>query len=1026
MTKFPFLWRHLKLFFKYGVIAVCFTLLIGLGQTYLTRQSALSTEPPPIISQTPIVDINGLVQQGQGYYKNGQFTEAVSLWQEAASQLADEGNQLQQARVLSYLALAFQELGKWQEAKDAIAKSLNQLQSSPDSPDKSLILAQVLNNQGHLQLSLGNAADALTTWETVYRLYRRLGDETGSIGSLINQAQALQDLGQLREAFKTLTQATLHLKSKPDSLLKFTAWSHLGELVRVVGNSNLSDPNWLPVKQSFQLNNLTNLEQSKHLLDQSLILAQALNNQEAIAEAYFRLGNWGNDAYNYQRSLYARTRPSQQDIQPVLDAAAQAADYYQQAITLSNTPFIPLESQLNYLSLLFNTQYWLLKQRHWSNAQTWWQEKVVPQLPNLTQIQANITALPTSHTAIDCQIQFAQLLVSLKGVQETVNQNTANVPNIYRHRIWTELDGLLTTTFDKNKQIIQQSHELEDRRSEAYATGISGKLYESNQNLENAQELTHQAIQISQSIQAWDIAYQWQWQLGRLRKAQGNIEGESGAIRSERTRSAIRSERTRSAIAAYQAAVNTLNTIRQDLATFNPDVRFSFRDEIEPIYRELIDLLLREETPSPQNLIQAREVLAQLQLAELENYLQEACASSTPALIDQIVDKHAPNTAVIYTILLDDRLEVILKLPQPAEFNEVTDYNCQHGRDVACNVSTPWRSKINPSHPKSGTQVTLQHHRVTISLRQVEEIVDQLRTQLTNPQRTSRYTQAIQNTSQPIYNWLVSPFESQLKANGINTLVFVLDGALQTVPMGVLWDGNQYLIEKYAIALNREPQLLAPVPLSQQPLQTLAFGLSQVRSDFAPHQSFSPLANVEIELSQIPSDVKLLNQAFTSQALQTQINARPFSIVHFATHGQFSSNPNETFILAWDKRIQVNELSHYLKSREESLPDPIELLVLSACQTANGDNRATLGLAGITVRAGARSTIGTLWEVSDKSTTDFIRLLYEQLTNSTEPMSKAEAIQRVQKEFLGHPNYRHPYYWAPFVLIGNWLSLFQG
>ncbi|MEQ8386957.1 MAG: CHAT domain-containing protein [Coleofasciculus sp. A1-SPW-01] len=1006
----------MNLFLKYGLIGVCFTLLIGLGQPYLIGQSALSTEPPRILSQTPIVDSKTLIEQGQGYYQNGHFIEAVSLWQDAVSLLADEGNQLQQARVLSYLALAFQELGKWQEAKDAIAKSFNQLQSLPDSPEKSLILAQVLNNQGHLQLSLGNPADALKTWEKVHRLYIRWDDEIGSIGSLINQAQALQNLGQLREAFKTLTLATLHLQRQPDSLLKFTAWSNLGELVRVVGNSNYSDPNWSLLKQYFKLENLTNLEQSKQLLDKSLTLAQKLENSQAIAEAYFQLGNWAKDTYHHQRSLYERTRPSLQNIQPVLDAVTQAEDYYQQAITQSNSSLIPLQSQLNYLSILFNTQYWLLQQRYGSNAQTWWQEKIVPQLPNLIEVSAQISELPTSHTTIDCQVQFSQLLVTLKQIQQTVNQNTAQVPAISRHSIWTNLDGLLTTTFDKNQQIIQQSHDLEDRRSEAYATGISGKLYESTQNLENAQSLTNQAIQISQSIQAWDIAYQWQWQLGRLRKAQGKIDGELGAI------------------AAYQAAVNTLNTIRPDLATLNPDVRFSFRDEIEPIYRELIDLLLRDETPSPQNLIQAREVLAQLQLAELENYLQEACASSDPALIDQIVDQHAPNTAVIYTILLDNRLEVILKLPQPSSCNDITDDNCQQSTDVPSHVSTP-----NPSHSKSNpteilagglseveTQPTLQHHRVKLSPRQVEETVDQLRTQLTNPQRTSRYSKAIQNTSQPIYNWLIAPFEPQLKASGINTLVFVLDGALQTVPMGVLWDGNQYLVEKYAIALNREPQLLAPVPLSQYPLQTLAFGLSQVRSGFAPHQSFQSLANVEIELSQIPSDVTLLNDAFTSQALQNQINARPFSIVHFATHGQFSSNPNETFILAWDKRIQVNELSHYLKSREESLPDPIELLVLSACQTANGDNRATLGLAGIAVRAGARSTIATLWEVNDQSTTAFIQLLYQQLTNSTEPMSKAEAIQWVQKKFLKNANYRHPYYWAPFVLIGNWLSLFPG
>jgi CHAT domain-containing protein len=172
--------------------------------------------------------------------------------------------------------------------------------------------------------------------------------------------------------------------------------------------------------------------------------------------------------------------------------------------------------------------------------------------------------------------------------------------------------------------------------------------------------------------------------------------------------------------------------------------------------------------------------------------------------------------------------------------------------------------------------------------------------------------------------------------------------------------------------------------------------------------------------------VKLVNKKFTSTALQKEINARPFSIVHLATHGQFSSDPEETFIVTWDKKIKVNELSEVLESRTTSLPTPIELLVLSACQTADGDNRATLGLAGISVRAGTRSTLATLWEVKDASTTEFISELYKELIAPESTITKAEAIQKIQKTFLASDSRKHPYYWAPFVLVGNWLSLFQG
>ena len=142
-------------------------------------------------------------------------------------------------------------------------------------------------------------------------------------------------------------------------------------------------------------------------------------------------------------------------------------------------------------------------------------------------------------------------------------------------------------------------------------------------------------------------------------------------------------------------------------------------------------------------------------------------------------------------------------------------------------------------------------------------------------------------------------------------------------------------------------------------------------------------------------------------------------MVHLATHGQFSSKLSDTFLLTWDDRLTIEGLRNLLKSRSESSATPIELLVLSACQTAEGDQRATLGLAGLAVRSGARSTLATLWSVNDNSTADLMTEFYRSLTQQN--MSKAESLRQAQLKLLKNPDFQHPFYWSPFILIGNWL-----
>ena len=144
-------------------------------------------------------------------------------------------------------------------------------------------------------------------------------------------------------------------------------------------------------------------------------------------------------------------------------------------------------------------------------------------------------------------------------------------------------------------------------------------------------------------------------------------------------------------------------------------------------------------------------------------------------------------------------------------------------------------------------------------------------------------------------------------------------------------------------------------------------------------------------------------------------------MVHLATHGQFSSQADNTFILTWSDRLNINQLNNLLRGRNPRNQEPLELLVLSACETLIGDKRATLGLAGIAVRAGARSTVATLWRVNDEATASLMGNFYGELSKQSSNVTKAEALRQAQLTLLNDSRFNRPYFWASYVLVGNWL-----
>ncbi|MEI6064447.1 MAG: CHAT domain-containing protein [Pseudanabaena sp. ELA748] len=424
------------------------------------------------------------------------------------------------------------------------------------------------------------------------------------------------------------------------------------------------------------------------------------------------------------------------------------------------------------------------------------------------------------------------------------------------------------------------------------------------------------------------------------------------------------------ALNSYGQAVEVLKLIQGDLAASSANAQFSFQESVESLYREYVSLLL--ETSGSQNqskLKQALSVIESLKVSELVNFFRSDCLKT------QINDvtKIDQTAALVYVITLGDRLEVLLTLPNG----------------------------------------NIKRYTKAISLAEVEEKAIDFQVSLRDAS-----SQDYLEPSQTIYNLVIRPIETDLKQNKIQTLVIVSDGTLRNVPFAALHDGKQFLIEKYNLVSSPGMQLLDSKPIAKKQLTALLGGLTESRFNF----SALPAVKQELETIQKkiggPSGSLLLNQNFTSQNLEDAIKALPFPIVHIATHGKFSSKAAETFIVAWDQKVNIEQLNNILQSRDRSDKEPLELLILSACETASGDKRSALGLSGIAVRAGARSTIGSLWQISDDATSLLMSSLYSKLSDRN--VTRAEALRSAQFTLLKNEQFNHPYYWSPFILLGNW------
>ncbi|NDJ26091.1 CHAT domain-containing protein [Nostoc sp. B(2019)] len=474
-------------------------------------------------------------------------------------------------------------------------------------------------------------------------------------------------------------------------------------------------------------------------------------------------------------------------------------------------------------------------------------------------------------------------------------------------------------------------------------------------NPEKSQTYFEQALSLSQSINDVDTAYEWQRQLGNLYQKQG---------------------KSQAAIQAYGAAIDSVTQIRNNLLSSNLDAQFFYYEKVEPVYRNYMRLLIAKRHPNFER--QVIETNQQLQLAQLEDYLK--CGKLDLVALDKI-DNLAGASAVIHIIDLDDTIEVFAQFPDSS----------------------------------------IHHHSADPKL--VKDHVNALLNILQNKDLVSNGKRLIPPPSQALYKQLIEPLKKFLPPNG--TLVFVLDKSFQSLPMGILYDGKDYLFQHYSSSETLGSRVRQPQALPQEHSTALIGGISTFAPSFydpdAP-EGLKPLPDVEAEIADVKKQtnfsVGLLNKEFNTKRFSQELNKEDFNIIHLTTHAQFSSIRRRTGFLTWDELVNVSQFGTLLKSQAQIHEEAIELLVLSACQTAKGNKMSALGIAGVAAQAGARSVIATLWLVDSKSSVVLMNEFYKNLNKG---VSKAEALRLAQVSLMTIPEYNNPYHWAPYLLVGSWL-----
>jgi CHAT domain-containing protein len=467
------------------------------------------------------------------------------------------------------------------------------------------------------------------------------------------------------------------------------------------------------------------------------------------------------------------------------------------------------------------------------------------------------------------------------------------------------------------------------------------------------------------------------------------------------------------AILFYKQSVNVrLCLIRKDIRGLSKDEQKSYLSTIDKAYRNLADLLLKQD-----RILEALQVLDLLKVQELEDYFKNIKGSDRSAQGVRVLEPEKAISSQLLTISNEKAPELnrqlannIQQLPK-TEINKVPDYLQQipQGTVLLYPLILSDRLEIILFSPN-----TIPISRtVKISEKELESLITDLNTGLA----TKIDTEDVQESAIKLYDLLIKPIAKELVEAKATTILYAPDGKLRYIPLAALYDGKQWLAEKYRISNLIAYTLtdFSAKPKYEPNILAGAFGGKAGEQKFGQKALPATLTEVQAIANSFQDSVTLTEDKFSRQAIESQF--KNHNILHLATHAQFNTGtPDNSFIIFGNgDKIKLNEISEW------QIPN-IDLIILSACQTGVGklgDGVEILGFGYQVQKAGAKNAIASLWSVNDEGTQALMEAFYRELKKGD--VTSTEALHRAQVALIKSPKYNHPNYWSAFFAIGNGL-----
>lgn len=807
----------------------------------------------------------------------------------------------------------------------------------PGPPSSAMQTPEALKEKGLHALACGHTQEAYECFSKAMDGFTRKGSQRDWCECQIQCARACMASGHTLKAMAGLDAAEEKARALDDMTL-------LSKILALKGNI-------------FHMED--RFEDAENHLSKALSMAENLENKELVISILNDLG-----------SLYGKNQAFEQAKARYLQCARigkENNNHLRTAIALTNAARIDIQCGDRVLN-------------RYSSSGSHPQDVHSPPLPS--GVRASILYRDSPNDTMDpidpgktetCFTHAAALLDEARphlkvledtqySVQTRINMALACLD--LAHRIPDKATELHNTAEQELSRAVTAAQSIGNNRLASYALGYLGGLRFRQGDLDQALALTEKALFLSTRANAPESRYRWEWQYAGILSQQNRLP---------------------QALITYEDAMATLEEIRAEFDNCFGKTRSELRKSESELYLDYVDALLRQtesltDDESPKGLSQdllkkAQMAVEKLKVFELRDYFNDDClgASAVNTVpVDELIEK----AAVIYPVILQDRLSIIATFSSPDE-------------------------------PEG---VVIKHYVSGLSPAELIKEADAFRSML-----EARSMDGFLPHASKLYDGLIRPLSRDLDHYRPDTLVIIPDLVLRNIPFAALYDGSSYLIESYALAVTPGLSLTDPAPLSPDKIHILAVGMTEASEGF---EALPGVADEIRDLSSLYHTTVLMDDRFTLNRFENALQSDTYNVVHIASHGTFSGRVEDSFILASDHKISFEDLESFVglyRFRKQ----PLELLTLSACETATGNDQAVLGLAGLAVKIGARSVLATLWAVDDKAAAQLVSEFYRELQKPG--ISRAMALKKAKQTLLAHPVYGQPGYWAPFVLVNNWL-----